>query len=153
VKPLCFDTKIQWDVWRELAARAPVRPRSLSTAPNFCQDCNLRYQASMKSQGRCAHPEIKFALVPELADGDLPRSNELVGYDGQRPPKSADHSYPTVQAKRAAVGLESEPSDLRTSPVQFDWPQPNSRHPAQSVVPGEASGLPRTRRSDPPEEV
>ena len=59
--PLCFSSKKQYDVWRDLARMS--RPHS-----GICTDCTPEYKFEMQKQGRCEYPEVVFKVS---GDGDL----------------------------------------------------------------------------------
>jgi hypothetical protein len=59
--PPCFNSKKQFDAWRELARMS--RPHS-----GICTDCTPEYKFEMQKQGRCEYPEVIFKVS---GDGDL----------------------------------------------------------------------------------
>lgn len=58
-KPLCFDTKKDFEHWVLLAKQA----REVSTP---CSDCSKQYKTEMLSRGRCNEKSVKaeFRQIP-----------------------------------------------------------------------------------------
>lgn len=52
IVPACA-TETEYDAWKDAARR-------YRTALGFCADCTPGYQAQMKIEGRCEHPEVWF---------------------------------------------------------------------------------------------
>ena len=57
--PACFVSRKQYDLWIEAEKRERV------TSSGYCTDCTPAYQARMKAEGRCEHPNTTFGQ-----DGD-----------------------------------------------------------------------------------
>ena len=56
VYPLCFASRLQYEVWKRAARQSPVGDSS------YCADCTLAYQRQMIASFRCAHPCTSFHL-------------------------------------------------------------------------------------------
>ncbi len=69
VKPPCFDTKFQWNFYRELCSYLRSA-RKLSPRFNFCVDCTPAYRDRMKAQGRCKFPGTTFKTVENIIVGE-----------------------------------------------------------------------------------
>lgn len=58
LKPACFKTQAQFDLWRELAGEQLWGNRR----NDFCVDCTPEYQREMIQAHKCAHPAVMFIM-------------------------------------------------------------------------------------------
>ena len=61
-RPPCFETQEQYDDWLE-AAEEVARLAGDPEPVNYCTDCTVEYQASMKAEGRCSFVKVKFVRL------------------------------------------------------------------------------------------
>lgn len=59
--PSCF-TKVQWDEYQKLVV--PVKREKVF---DFCFDCTVQYQNTMKKEGKCRHPEKDLTEILEYS--------------------------------------------------------------------------------------
>lgn len=62
--PPCFEPH-QWAAWKQCAHDASLgvgNNGGIGTIdlPPHCSDCTRSFQSSMRAEGRCTHPEVKF---------------------------------------------------------------------------------------------
>jgi hypothetical protein len=69
--PDCFDSSDDYQQWLFLLQLSNENMRV-----GYCFDCTPRYKLEMLSEGRCAHPETKFAVLRRRRD---PEDVEIVG--------------------------------------------------------------------------
>jgi hypothetical protein len=55
--PKCFDSRKQWEAWRD---KAIINAANDLTNGLYCADCTPEYQQKMIVAGRCAHPLVLF---------------------------------------------------------------------------------------------
>jgi hypothetical protein len=58
--PSCFDSRDQYDLWREMARILPPAP-----GHSYCEDCTSKYQSEMIVAGRCQYPGTIFQKTEE----------------------------------------------------------------------------------------
>lgn len=70
VKPLCFESALQYRQYVTLMRQA-ARPKD----DGYCLDCTPEFKTQMLEEGRCSHPETRFALWKDHATQEL----EIIG--------------------------------------------------------------------------
>jgi hypothetical protein len=69
--PACFNSSTDYTQWLYL-----LRLSNQHLRIGFCVDCTHQYKLEMLSEGRCAHPETKFAVLRNKKD---PSEVEIIG--------------------------------------------------------------------------
>jgi hypothetical protein len=69
--PACFNSSVEYHQWLLL-----LQLSKQSLRVGICVDCTQRYKLEMLSEGRCAHPETKFAVLRNKKD---PSEVEIIG--------------------------------------------------------------------------
>lgn len=63
--PACFEDSEQYHNWLMYLRMSKQNPNV-----GICVDCTPRYKLQMLSEGRCAHPETKFAVLRNSFDAE-----------------------------------------------------------------------------------
>lgn len=70
VKPPCFESALQYRQYITLM-RQSARPKD----DGYCLDCTPEFKTQMLEEGRCTHPETRFAFWKDHATQEL----EIIG--------------------------------------------------------------------------